>query len=143
MPTDAELLCEWAEKVMGWKVESGPTKRHPSATKNAFYFTPPDRSEIFCWNVEGEWRGGWNPLTSDNDLWAGVDAICALGYWFRLQSPWESKEARNPDWRAGFTAQGCSPWNGRMDFEAQDPDRRRAIFLACLMAAREERNAVE
>jgi len=118
MPTDAELIREWAEKVMN--------------------YPPPllDMLEQCIIQVGLDRLVIANPLANEVLLWDGVDAICKRGYWFRLLSPWEAPNVANPEWSAGFTTQGCTPWNGRMDMEVRGPDRRRAVFMACLTVAR-------
>lgn len=79
----------------------------------------------------------FDPLTSDADAFALVDAIQAKGEkWFRLMSHWDKVS-----WSAGWTEINFTGWNGRMDIEVTDTNRRRAICIAALMATESEGNA--
>lgn len=136
-PTDAELVKWSAERVLGLEVW---THKYYLCRSRQCKYGPADGLAI---EVDGElWRFSrenfpdlhFNPLLSDAEAFAMVDAIIAEGaFWFKLQSPWDPMNQPDTNiWWAGFTAVGCTGWNGRPDHRASDPDRRRAIVLACL-----------
>lgn len=128
---DAEIVSLCGTQVMGW----------PSVGFDA------DARMGDVWprlieNISREWVIGrsdhdwkvFDPLTSDADAFMLVDAIHAQGkLWFRLTTRWDKV-----NWSAGWTEQDFTGWNGRMDIEETNPDRRRAICIAALRATAEE-----
>ena len=125
--TDNELIRAAAERVMGWAV----IPFHAKIEKKIYPALIENASHDWCLIADKRsWARKWNPLASDADAFMLVDAIHSRGeYWFRLTTRWDKV-----NWSAGWTTQECTGWNGRMDIEVTDPDRRRAIVLAALRA---------
>lgn len=125
--TDAEIVALAATQVMGWEVlrrGNGNIIGQPKA--------PADIEDRVCLeHVYGVVPARiWNPLAFDADAFMLVDAIHAKGeLWFRLTTRWDKVT-----WSAGWTEQDFTGWNGHMDIEVSDPDRRRAIVLAAIKA---------
>lgn len=114
MQASRELDALVAEKVMGWT----PRGPHPIFASRVF---ATGHSDTFA------------PYFSSDVLaaWQVVQKMRELGWWMRLQSPFESDDST---WNAGFTAHSCTGWNGRPDHSGQGDTAPLAICLASLKA---------
>ena len=117
--TPEEITRAYAVEVCGLQVNA-PTKLLPFES-----YTLP-RGRILT--------GAFNPLGSDSDCFLGVDAMVARGYIFHLHVWPDVHLKRNPTWRCEF----AKSFPTRRSIE-HSPDRRRAIMVAGIKAARSEK----
>ncbi|MGH0033022.1 MAG: hypothetical protein ACQGVC_24800 [Myxococcota bacterium] len=128
---DDELAAVFAEEVLGW--HRGMDKCRDG---RGWY-------ERHCWmradDIRTEWFTKFDPLHSDTDVWRGVDAHPE---WRVSVCAYES-DSGSIEWDAMVTLgeKRCAKCRGVriLQREATDPNRRRALALALIRAARAEK----
>lgn len=121
--TDRELIIQSATDIMGatWRVERETIR----------YQIPGSRMDLFVHDLDSGYIDkieGWNPLASIADAFMLVDAIEAKGWLFSMGR--DSNGDHPGDWVVSLHRTG----DGRRHVVRHDPDRCRAIVLACLRA---------
>ncbi len=121
--SDRDLVILAATEVMGatWQVGAETVR----------YQIPGSRMDLFAHDLDSgyiEKMEGWNPLTSIADAFMLVDALEVKGWLFSMGR--DSRGDQAEDWVAAFHTLG----DARRSIVVSEPDRCRAIVLACLKA---------
>ncbi len=124
---DATLVKLAATQVMGWKFKH---------ERNGFLtFQPKNQSAQLYWDgCKGAADRAFNPLASDTDAFALVDAMKAAGFYFDLYDSLVRSTAEFHCPKGPCPAHGHTANDRGHGAEATTKDRRRGIVLAALGA---------